>query len=378
MNASDDVYHKLRERIDQAPIGFPQSKTGAEIRLLKHLFTPGEAEIALALSEKPRSLERIHEKLEGTGLTIRALERKLDGLVQKGAIFGPAFHGRSGEGRCYSLAMLAVGMYELQNKNITREYMLDLVEYSNEKFHQELHSKKTSQMRTIPIRKSIKPGLNVDIYDNVRELIKNTGGRIAVTECICKKGKDLFSLSCKCTDARETCFMLEDWANHYLELGFARSVTKEEAMKLLERAEKAGLVFQPENSRKPQFICCCCGCCCGILGAVKKFPRPAEYYHSNYRAEVDPNKCKAYKGCDICVKRCHMDAVTVESYTASVDPDRCIGCGACAPTCPRQAIALHKKSDVYTPEEDSEAMYRKIWEERENRDRTARKLSRIK
>ncbi len=378
MTTNDAVYQKLRKHIDNMPIGYPESKSGAEIRLLKHLFTPEEAGIALALSMDPRPLDRIYEKLGGARVSMKELEINLDRLVKKGAIFGPAYHEKKGKGRCYSLAMLAVGMFELQNKNITREYMLDLVDYSNEKFYRELHSKGTSQMRTIPIRKSIRPGLNVDSYDNVRDLIKNTGGRIGVTDCVCRKGKDLFGLSCKCTDVRETCFALEEYANHFFELGLARSITKEEALEILKRAEQAGLVLQPENSIKPQFICCCCGCCCGILGSVKKFPRPAEYYHSNYQAEVEFKKCQAYKGCDICIKRCHMEAMSIVDLKAAVNPDRCIGCGACATTCPKHAISLRKKTNTYTPEEDSAAMYKKIGEERKAKDEVARKLSRIK
>ncbi len=378
MTANDVVYQKLRKHIDNMPIGFPESTSGAEIRLLKHLFTSEEAQIALALGADPRPLDRIYVKLEGTRVSMKDLESTLDRMVKKGAIFGPAMHERKGMGRCYSLASLAIGMYELQGRNITREYMLDLVDYSNEKFYKELHSKGTSQMRVIPIRKSITPGLNVDSYDNVRELIKNTGGRIGVTDCVCRKGKDLFSLSCRCTDVRETCIALEEYANHFFELGLARSITKDEALALLTKAEKAGLVLQPENSKNPQFICCCCGCCCGVLGAVKKFPRPAEYYHSNYQAVVDFQKCQAYKGCDICVKRCHMEAVSIVDLKAAVNLDRCIGCGACATTCPKHAMSLRKKANTYVPEPDSDAMYKKIWEERKAKDDVATKLSKIK
>lgn len=378
MNTYDEVYQKLRKHIDAMPVGFPASKSGAEIRLLKHVFTPGEAEIALVLDTEPRTLERIFAELDDARFSMGELRGILDGLVKKGAIFGPAFHEGKGKGRCYSLAMLAFGMYELQNKNISREYMLDLAEYSKEKFYKELHSKGTSQLRTIPIGKSITPGLSVDSYDNARELFRNTSGKIGVTDCVCRKGRDLFGLGCKCTDVRETCFMLEDCANHFLEQRLARPVTGEEALALLERAEKAGLVLQPENSKKPQFICCCCGCCCGVLGTVRSFPRPAEYYHSNYYAWVDFKKCKAYKGCDVCVKKCHMEAVSIEDFMASVNLDRCIGCGACSGVCPRRAISLLKKESRHIPEEDSEAMYQKIAEERKSNDRMAEKLARVK
>jgi len=42
----DNAYENLREHLDKYPIGFPVSKTGAGIRILKHLFEPEEAVIA--------------------------------------------------------------------------------------------------------------------------------------------------------------------------------------------------------------------------------------------------------------------------------------------------------------------------------------------
>nr|MDO8111357.1 hypothetical protein [Candidatus Sigynarchaeota archaeon] len=61
---SDDngVYRKLQQHLDSFPIGFPATKSGVEIRILKHLFTPEEAEIATLLDYKPEPLRRIYKK----------------------------------------------------------------------------------------------------------------------------------------------------------------------------------------------------------------------------------------------------------------------------------------------------------------------------
>jgi hypothetical protein len=40
------VYERLRDRLDQFPQGFPRSKSGVELKILKDLFSQGEAEIA--------------------------------------------------------------------------------------------------------------------------------------------------------------------------------------------------------------------------------------------------------------------------------------------------------------------------------------------
>ena len=47
-----DLYRRLQRHLDNAPIPLPASPSGAELRLLKHLFTPQEAEIALSLSKE--------------------------------------------------------------------------------------------------------------------------------------------------------------------------------------------------------------------------------------------------------------------------------------------------------------------------------------
>ena len=48
----DDVYHALREHLDSLPAGFPSTESGVEIRILKRLFTPAEAGLAVHLRPK--------------------------------------------------------------------------------------------------------------------------------------------------------------------------------------------------------------------------------------------------------------------------------------------------------------------------------------
>ena len=41
MNESSvEIYKKLREHLDKLPVGFPETESGIEMRILKHLFTP--------------------------------------------------------------------------------------------------------------------------------------------------------------------------------------------------------------------------------------------------------------------------------------------------------------------------------------------------
>ena len=45
-----DVYKKLAQHLDNLPGGFPPTETGVELRILRRLFTPEEAELAVHLN----------------------------------------------------------------------------------------------------------------------------------------------------------------------------------------------------------------------------------------------------------------------------------------------------------------------------------------
>jgi Fe-S-cluster-containing hydrogenase component 2 len=47
----------------------------------------------------------------------------------------------------------------------------------------------------------------------------------------------------------------------------------------------------------------------------------------------------------VCQRRCQVGAISVpaKKQPATVDLNRCLGCGLCVPTCPTQSITLVKK-----------------------------------
>ncbi len=50
----DDIYRKLQIYLDSLPIDYPETESGVELRILKHQFTPQEAEIVLNLKIIPQ------------------------------------------------------------------------------------------------------------------------------------------------------------------------------------------------------------------------------------------------------------------------------------------------------------------------------------
>lgn len=356
MDREEQVYRDLQKYLDRMPVSYPATESGVEIRILKHLFTPEEAEIALQLSMLPEPVERIHKRLKKSGMSIEELQKNLDQMVYKGSIY----ETREGNKKFYSTLPIAIGMYEFQVERLTPDFAKDFLQYLDEKLGNEVGNIKIPLLRTIPVGKSlpVPEKYQVSNYDKVRYLVENAKGKIAVANCVCRQTKDLAGEKCTRTDLRETCVITSPHeADYYVNVGIGRYITKEEALGILEKAQEAGLVLQPVNAKHPEAICCCCGDCCGILTSVKKLPRPADCYSSNFYAEVDPELCS---GCQTCVDYCQMEAAVMSNGTAAINLDRCIGCGNCVVACESNAIQL-KKKDVEQPlPKDMNDMYTKI------------------
>jgi len=123
-------------------------------------------------------------------------------------------------------------------------------------------------------------------------------------------------------------------------------ISKEEALRIIERAEEEGLVHCSANtSGELAFTCNCCTCHCGILRQAKRVPHASLVLTSGYQAQVDSDRCFA---CEICKERCPVSAITVEE-AAVVDALQCIGCGLCVRACPSEAMDLVVKPGTIVP-----------------------------
>jgi len=294
-------------------------------------------------------------------MKIEELEELLDLMAEKGSINSGIKIDDSGEEKFYANALLIVGIFEYQLNKLSKELIEDFEQYVREGFLKELSRTKIPQLRTIPIEQSITPEHEIATYDQLREIIDNIGGPISIANCICKQAKDILGKPCKQTSMREVCFQFRTAAKTYMEKGLSREITREEALKILDKAESDGLVIQPGNSLRPNCICCCCGCCCELLSNFKKLPAPAEFFATNFHAEVNPEVCS---GCGTCVNRCQMDALSIVENISTVNLKRCIGCGLCVPTCPMDAITLVKNDDERVPPKDTITMYRNIMDKK--------------
>ncbi|MHA1734101.1 MAG: ATP-binding protein [Promethearchaeota archaeon] len=363
--APDELYRQLQEHLDKQPVGFPRAEDGSEIRVLKAFFTdPSEARMALCMSAIPsdaRSIFRRAKRKAGME-SVEETREKLDAMVKKGLIH---YWDEPGTGkRLYMLMPLAVGFFEFSVDNLTREQAEAFDQYMGT-FVNEYN--KFPQMRTIPIDAAITHENEVMAYDDVFKLIEEYPGPFGVAECVCSQEKKLLGHECE-FGWTERCMTNSQW---YIDEGHAREISKEEAVEIVKKAMGMGLVVQPGNTQHLGFFCLCCKDCCGILTNARKLPKPAQFFHTNFYSEVDPDECSA---CETCADACPMDAIAVESV-AVVDRDRCIGCGVCVAACPAGAIKLRDKEEKHVPPKDLMHMYQTIMETKARRARESKDQS---
>lgn len=348
---SRKVYKKLQKHLDKQPIGYPATITGVERRILREVFTLDEAYVAFELDYKCQSFETILEKMAPNAVTESGLRTMLHNMERNGAIFVKMVDGK----KQYALHPFVVGIYEMRLPHMTADFYLDIRKYMYQSFGMEFLSTEPTQMRVIPIRKSVAPDMNIATYDEIRELVLQSDGRIVLAECVCRKGMDLVGRACKETERREVCIGFRDFHDMYARNGFGRSIAKEEAFDVLDRNEKDGLVLMSSNAREAQFVCSCCKCCCGALEMVSLLARPADFVKSNFYAALDGETCVA---CGKCAKKCTTAAIDTNGKKATgIDRKRCLGCGVCVAFCTSGALSLKKKDTEFIPPKDFETLY---------------------
>jgi H+/Na+-translocating ferredoxin:NAD+ oxidoreductase subunit B len=336
-----DIYEKLREKIDQSiPIPTPSTKSQVELKILKNLVTPEEAEIACYLSGQPEPIEIISERV---GIQEDELRPQLELMVTKGAVFKVYL-----EEPLYSLACMMPGIYEFQVDRLSPEMVTLFEKYYAEKHGEAVFSNKTPFPRVVPVQQSISAQMNVYTYEEVENLIDGAA-TVTLANCLCRSNKKLIGEGCD-APVDDICILLDSWGDYYAENGLGHRVSKEEGKNALKRAEEAGLVHNSLNVQEGSlFICNCCGCCCALLRGITELEIPTAVAKSNFIAEVSEEDCTE---CGECEERCQINAIEFNDSVASIITDRCIGCGICVSGCPMDAISMKKREEEITPPEN--------------------------
>jgi electron transport complex protein RnfB len=333
---SVDSFEKLREFLDQFPIGFRKTSSGVEIKILKRLFTEEEAKLATFLTIRP---ERAGSIARRTGKNMSEIEEKLESMAKKGLIF----RSRRDNRPLYNAAPFMIGLYEYSVKKIDKELAQLFKDYYHEAGLEEIGASNVPGFKVIPLEESIQTDTTLYPYQMLESSIKNARV-IAVTDCICRKEAKLLGEGCE--HPMETCLSFGVAAEYYIDNGIGRKITAEEAIHIIKEADESGLVHAGANSKHLSNICNCCPCCCASMKGMTQLGHDKQkYMNALFESIIDEELCIS---CGNCVERCPVKAIILEDI-ALVDRDLCLGCGLCASVCPEEAISLKPRDDAVEP-----------------------------
>jgi ferredoxin len=331
-----EVYFRLREHLDRLPSGFPATPSGVELRILRKLFSPEEAALALHVGLRLEPAAKIAGR---AGLSEAEAEERLAAMARKGLIFSIEEPERPA---VYMAAQFVIGIWEYHLNDLDPELVALMDEYMP--FLSRTAFDTFPQLRTIPVGASISAGLEILPYEQAEALVRRQS-RFLVAPCICRREHHLKGAGCE--KLSEACLVFGWGADYYARNGLGRRITLEETLDILKKAEADGLVLQPSNSQDAMNICCCCGDCCLVLKSLKRLPQPAAALVSPFEARLDAGACV---GCETCIERCQMEALAMADGHAVLNAGRCIGCGLCVSTCPSGALSLARKPAEFQPE----------------------------
>ena len=330
-----DPYINLAKVLDTLPNGFPSTDNGVEIKILKRIFSPDEADLFCKLKLSFETVEQISQR---TGLPMEGLEEKLLQMTDKGQLMSIDLGGI----RLFKMLPYVFGIYEFQLPHLDKEFA-ELNEDYMPVYGKQFFSKTPQLMYTLPIEEEIVSHQEALPYDRVSAIVEQSQS-FMVMECICKKEQGL--LGNPCTKPTEVCMAFAPFPNMFDDSHSGRAITKEEAKAVLKKAEAAGLVHMTNNFQNGRFfICNCCGCCCGVIRSINEYGIPASsVVNSHFYAVIDPEACTS---CGVCAdERCQVHAIEKGEEAYSVIQKQCIGCGLCVSTCPADAIQLVNKPDA--------------------------------
>jgi Pyruvate/2-oxoacid:ferredoxin oxidoreductase delta subunit len=351
----------------QGLIQFPVTDTAVTIIQRVVGNSADELDLIDAFSEKPS--QTMDQLVASSGFTEGKITRLTDSLAKKGLVFNQPSSSGVMVYRLLPLMMVGLMEYKFMGVLTGSEAEKELAELF-ERLLGELRDQtqghyealaplfaaapavdrtvpagKTADgkaIRILPIEKSLDSSEEFVLPSQTVEAIINKFDDIAVGHCFCRQRRSLMGDTCKTNAPVLNCFSFGKSARHTSAQGFAKKVTRGEALKILNEAEQAGLIhkaFHPgsrENNPETS-ICNCCKDCCDTLRIWRDGTLPM--INSTYHLSViDMDACT---GCGTCLEWCPTDAIALnEDGLAQRDENACLGCGVCARFCPESAISL--------------------------------------
>ena len=336
---TDALYSRLAAALDRLPGRFPRTPSGAELALLRCLFTPPQAGLGAVMTRDYETPATIAARAGApAGDVARGLgEMAADGLVLVRETDG---------GATYRLAQFLDGIVELNLERFGPE-LARLYEAYMADGGARLLMGNPAYARVLPAGESIRSEWVLP-FDDVRAILEQTP-YIVLSDCFCRTERAMAGAPCRfplrvCLDLRTTRPAPDE----------GEPISTERALQILRDAEEAGLVHTVSNVLGGwDWLCNCCSCCCEWLRGYEEWHIDSAVVR-NYRASFSAETCS---GCGLCEERCQVGAIAVAGDRADIDVERCIGCGLCVTTCPDDALRLDRlpEPEVTLPPRDHAA-----------------------
>lgn len=298
--------------------------------VLPLIVKPEETEILLKLCEKEQTIAELSNALK---LPQATMNSHITNLFRKGFLTK-----KKDKTIRYTVKPFKsiVSRYLGENRaNIFGKYAAALADYCFEEHVNRAKNDPNPEAKILPIPEAIAEPVTIVLSTETAVTILQKANHISLRNCECR-------LTYKnCDKPLRTCLALDDFSKELAERNAAEQISLEEAKKVLQIANKHGLIHQAlyTDWQKGEVfdICSCCPCCCNYLRTYINYGVKHHIAKSGLTATVDLNKCN---GCGTCLTRCIFQARKLENNKSIVIKENCHGCGLCVTTCPTNATKL--------------------------------------
>ncbi|HPG52430.1 MAG TPA: 4Fe-4S binding protein [Spirochaetota bacterium] len=312
------------------------------VRLVAHLFSPEEADIARRLPfYYPQSLRMISLR------TLTAMEKLLP-LLNSMADRKVILRTEGG----FSLLPLIPGMFEhmLMDGVDTpwhREYARLLADVYTTGYVRDYGRVKLPAVKNIPVNVEVPGAGRVADSDAVAEMIEAHDDLAVANVCQCRQSIAFVDGTCYRSAPEDGCLIFGSFAAGTINGGSGRRVDRSEMTDIVAGRREKKLVFLTANitAENPNAICTCCDCCCHFLESVNHYGCGNLMAPPPRLARVDEGLCN---NCGLCVKACNTAAHKLAEKKHTYSSGKCLGCGLCVPVCRKGAISMAAKP-AYRP-----------------------------
>ena len=167
-------------------------------------------------------------------------------------------------------------------------------------------------MHVIPVEKAIPAESQSLSVEHISHWLEKYDGDIGIGVCSCRRSETVQGRGSGDIKA-DWCIGVGEFAQYLCETGKGHPISKEEALRVLQRAEDLGYVHQVTNIDGENKVFAICNCAPGVCYAL----RTSQLFNT-------PNMSRS-------------------AYVAHVDQENCVACGKCVEVCPAGAARLGQK-----------------------------------